>query len=438
MLELLQCVVTSNEPRASAITMVEDTVFDDDAAEKARADADARRQRILEKSRERMGVVSGEKPAEVLGDQDHDAPLGGSRMQAMRRRRFKKSAPTKETEDKTEDTSNEKPVEPFETPAETVASSSNAPVEEPEMEMAKPPTETETTKKKYKGVARMRREALKKEKKEPEADNKTLGVATVPLVKRPSVLLLPIVLNLIAVLLLFLAGLDIGWNQVVLYEVTIHRQLAPVQHGVGLLNRVKAFSSELTFEDPAKLLDTDSDEWSETTQEEFASHGVEEEEYISNIDPLFQVDLDLLTKGDGIFYMLARGAVSIHRLILRVLYYMPMSIFRAVIAIPRQLVMTPPVLCIVSLVIRQAARLLFGAKLPDPANSKKDSKDVLGMMRQTVMTFLSNSFPTLVSLYDVWTHLRADMYVILCGVFVGLAYTHHIGSDESYGISDEL
>lgn len=417
--------------------MAEDTAFDDDAAEKARTDAEARRQRILEKSRERMGVVSGEKPAEVLADQDHEAPSGESRMQAMRRRRFKKSAPTKETADKTEDTGDEKPSEPVEMPAETVASK-DAPVEEPEVAKPTSETETERSKKKYKGVAKMRREALKKEKKEPEADRKTSGVATVPLVRRPPVSPFPIVLNLIAVLLLFLAGLDIGWNQVVLYDVTIHRQLAPVQHGVGLLNRIIAFSSESALKDPAKLLDTDSDEWSETIQEEFASRGEEEEEFITNIDPLFQVDLDLLTKGDGILYILARGAVRIHRLILHVLYYLPMSIFRAVIAIPQQLVATPPVLCIASLVIRQAARLIFGANLPDPANSKKDSKDVFGMMRQTVMTFLSNSFPTLVSLYDIWTHLRADMYVILCGVFVGLAYTHHIGSDESYGSSDEL
>jgi hypothetical protein len=136
--------------------------------------------------------------------------------------------------------------------------------------------------------------------------------------------------------------------------------------------------------------------------------------------------------------MLARGAVNIHRLILRVFYYLPMSVLRTMIAIPQQLLATPPALCIVSLFVRQAAKLVFGANLPDPARSKKDTKDVLGMMRQSVMTFLSNSFPTAVSLYDIWTHLRSDMYVILCGVFVGLAYTHHIGSDESYGISDEL
>ena len=410
-------------------------MFDDDAAEKARADAETRRQRILEKSRERIGVVSGEKPAEVLADHDHDAPSGESRMQAMRRRRFKKSAPTKKTEEKTEDTNAEKLKEPFQTKAETVASG-DAPVEEPEI--ARPPAETETIKKKYKGVAKMRREALKKENKEPIVDSKTSGVATVPLVRRPPSSRFPVVMNLIVVLLLFLAGLDIGWNQVVLYEVTIHRELAPVQHGVSLLNRVKAFSSESTLKDPAKLLDREGVEWSETTQEEFASHGEEEEECISNIDPLFQVDLDLYTKGDGILYMLARGAVSIHRLILRVVYYLPLSIFRAVVAIPQQLLTTPPVLCIVCLGVRQAARLLFGANLPDPANSKKDSKDVLGMMRQTVMTFLSNSFPTLVSIYDIWTHLRADMYVILCGFFVGLAYAHHFGSGESYGISDEL
>jgi hypothetical protein len=358
-------------------------------------------------------------------------------MQAMRRRRFKKSAPAKAGDDKKKDTSDEKLVEPAEMPAEAAASSDAA---AEESEVARPETapETETSKKKYKGVAKMRREALKKEKKEPEVESIASGVASVPLICKPPVYRLPIVFNLFAVLLLFLAGLDIGWNQVVLSDVMIHRQLAPIEHGVGLLNRITAFSSEPVVKAPSKLLDTDSDEWSETTQEEFASPGEEEEEHIPNIDPLFQIDLDLVTKGDGILKMLARGAVNIHRLILHVFYFLPMSLLRTMIAIPQQLAATPPVLCMVSLVVRQAARLVFGANLPDPASSKKDTKDVFGIMRQSVMTFLSNSFPTAVSLYDIWTHLRSDMYVILCGVFVGLAYTHHIGSDESYGISDEL
>jgi hypothetical protein len=425
---------TAKEARA-AITMAEDATFDDAAAEKARVDAEARRQRILEKSRERMGVVSGEKPAGEPDDQE--APFGESRMQAMRRRRFKKSAPAKEEGDKKGDTSDVKPVEPAETSAEAAASS-DAPAEESEVAKPATTTETETSKKKYKGVAKMRREALKKDKKEPEVDSSTSAVVTVPLICKPPVYRLPIVLHLFAVLLLFLAGLDIGWNQVVLSDVMIHRQLAPMEHGAGLLNRIKAFSSKSVVEDPSKLLDTGMDGWPETTQEEFVSPGEEEEEYIPNIDPLFQIDLDLVTKGDGILNVLARGAVNIHRLILRVFYYLPLSMLRTMIAIPQQLVATPPVLCIVSLVVRQAAKLVFGANLPDPARSKKDTKDVFGMIRQSVATFLSSSFPTAVSLYDIWTHLRSDMYVILCGVFVGLAYTHHIGSDESYGISDEL
>ena len=111
-------------------------------------------------------------------------------------------------------------------------------------------------------------------------------------------------------------------------------------------------------------------------------------------------------------------------------------------AIPQQLLTTPPILCIISLVVRQSSKLIFGAKLPEPTSDKKDSKDVLAMMKQGVMNFLAGLFPTVVSVYDVWTHLRSDMYVILCGVFVGLAYTHHFVKQEATGSSlggtDEL
>lgn len=177
--------------------------------------------------------------------------------------------------------------------------------------------------------------------------------------------------------------------------------------------------------DPSKLQETQEF----AGEEEFVSTE-EEEEYVPNIDPVFHVDFDKLTEGGGVLNTLARGAINIHRLLLQIFYYLPISILTTMTTIPHQLLATPPILCIISLVVWQTAKLIFGAKLPEQASDKKDSKDVvLAMMKQGVVSFLAGMFPTVVSVYDIWTHLHSDMYVILCGVFVGLAYTHHIADN---------
>lgn len=218
--------------------------------------------------------------------------------------------------------------------------------------------------------------------------------------------------HLIAVLLLFLAGVDIGWNQVDYSNVIIYRELNNT-----LIPLSKRISSILASCRRRK------------SEEEFISTEAEED-YVPNIDPVFHVDFDKLTEGGGVLNTLARCAIYIHRLLLQIFYYLPISILTTMTTTPHQLLMTPLILCIISLVVWQTAKLIFGAKLPEQASDKKDSKDVvLAMMKQGVVSFLAGMFPTVVSVYDIWTHLHSDMYVILCGVFVGLAYTHHIADN---------
>ena len=429
--------------------MADDSTETDAAAEEARAKAEARRQRILEQSRERLGVVAGDLPtgdsAENENEQDgataETTPSGESRMQAMRRRRFKKTTQTKESDEtKEEKTTASKPTETAETTEETTLSKA-APVDT--VDDTKTPVSQET-KKKYKGVAKMRREMIKKKEAESEAgETKTDEpgtVTSIPLMRKAPVSPIPIIVHLVAVLLLFFAGVDIGWNQAAFSDVSIYRDLTPRQEGIGLVKRfMTPFSTKTILLDPSKLQDTE--EWS--SQEEFATSKEEEEDYVPNIDPVFRVDFDKLTEGGGLFNTIAKGAISIHRLILNIFYFLPLSILQTIATIPRQLLVTPPILCIISLIIRQTAKLVFG-KLPDPASDKKDSKDVLAMMKQGVINFLAGMFPTAVNLYDVWSHLRSDMYVILCGVFVGLAYTHSmvepVESDEEIiaASTDEL
>jgi hypothetical protein len=285
----------------------------------------------------------------------------------------------------------------------------------------------------------MRREIIKKKEKNAKSETEAVSSSTtVPVLKRAPVPVLPIFFHFTVVLLLFLAGIDIRWNQVVFSDVIVYCKITPMVEGVCLVNWYTDSSfSKADLLDPSKLAEVHEF----AAEEEFVTAEHQKEEYIPNIDPIVQVDFDKLTEGGGVLNMLAKGAINCHRLILQVFYYLPISILQTAMAIPQQLLTTPPILCIISLVVRQSAKLIFG-KLPEPASEKKDSMDVLAMMKQGIMNFLAGLFPTMVGLYDVWTHLRSDMYVILCGVFVGLAYTHHFFKQEATGSSlggtDEL
>jgi len=49
----------------------------------------------------------------------------------------------------------------------------------------------------------------------------------------------------------------------------------------------------------------------------------------------------------------------------------------------------------------------------------------------------SKTFPTAVGLYVAWKHLRADMYVITCGLMVGLAIAHSSISTSYDSVAEE-
>lgn len=114
-----------------------------------------------------------------------------------------------------------------------------------------------------------------------------------------------------------------------------------------------------------------------------------------------------------------------HRKGLAVFYYFPMKIVNGIINTIKQLLIIPPMLCLVALALRQVVgKMILGAKLPDKVEDGNEHKDVISMVKQFVTNFALATFPTAASLYDAWVHLRADMYVIVCGLLVGLAWKH--------------
>jgi hypothetical protein len=462
------------------------------AADEARAKAEARRKRILEKSRDRMGIVSGEQlrvpttaaedaaanaaaavdmsttvsvsDADADGDADEihiestnkesqedtdvnaskSQPSGSARMNAMRRRRFAKKK-EEEEEDKDADQTqrpdvavlSEQPSPPIEdvTIANDGTDDHEAPVATPVLD-----------KKKYKGVAATRRQMLKDKAAAQEQSTKDeLQTAKPVLAIKKKIPTLPIYMHLFTILLFFTAGLILGTHHVVHERVTVHRHiLAPQEHGAGILRLYKNRNNKHKARLQKKLeWDTGrGDDNSMGAGDEFASDNDDDAAYVPNIDPLFQLDLDKFTEGDSLFMMGARMAVAMHRLNLYFFYYLPLAIFNSLTRFPLKLVQTPPLLCMFALALRQFAKRVLGATLPDNPNSAKNhasasgSKDILAMIKQGVMTFLSSSFPTLVEVFDAFAHLRSDMFIILCGMFVGLAYNHHYFDATSSSLSD--
>jgi hypothetical protein len=478
------------------------------AADEARAKAEARRKRILEKSRDRMGIVSGEQirvpttreeddhaaaaaataatTDAITTDADltetdldeHSKPSSGSaRMNAMRRRRFAKkkdvddSAAATDATDAVLETADTIPEDT--TVVKTLDHQENDAVQDDTPIVPVPPTplpldanasphveggggdddgddddavmatklsasSVSEPKKKYKGVAATRRQMLKdKAAKEQLArdeavmstDNKARAKAAA-LLQAKKVPKLPIYMYLFTVLLLFGVGLTLGTNHVVEEHVTVHQTLlAPQEHGMGILN---LYYTNKKHVDPKTTFLQNQVDYGTTgaVDDEFGSlDSPDDDVYVPNIDPLFQLDLDKFTRGDSLMMVGARMAVAMHRINLYILYYLPLSIARTVFSIPIKLMRNPPVLCIFALLVRQFAKRVLGATLPDDAGQQAatsgGSKDVFGMIKHGIMTFLSKSFPTLVEIYDAFTHLRSDMFVMLCGIFVGLAWNHH-------------
>jgi hypothetical protein len=442
-----------------------------EAAEAARAQAEARRKRILEKADTRLGVVSGEQVQDE--EAKKQSSIRAARLRAARQRRYGKKTPVTTESQKEEPAASstwetdEGPKAMTETASETKeenpseATPKEETVQEVPGEAATVSTEAEglnenespkeQPKKKYLGVAKMRRKMILKKKIAEAEDSSKLHS---PLTKTDTdlpleplatqVVTLPIYMYIVTILLLFFAGVDVGLQQ---YheDVKIHNNLALNEYGIPFIhrnpwkdNRSDSGLKLLQVEPSSKTQDTFQDEFEED---------LDEQDYVPNIDPVFGVDLDEVTKGPGLLNQLARGAIAVHRLVLMLVYYTPRNILQTLVGIPRALMQTPPALCLLALILRQlVGKMILKAGVPVLDVEEKDSAiDVLAMVKQWVTKFMSSTFPTAVGVYDVFVHLRSDMYIVICGVFCGMAWTHmsqysHIAVEgpAAGGATDEL
>mmetsp|Transcript_23737 Transcript_23737/g.49675 ORF Transcript_23737/g.49675 Transcript_23737/m.49675 type:complete len:698 (+) Transcript_23737:110-2203(+) len=161
----------------------------------------------------------------------------------------------------------------------------------------------------------------------------------------------------------------------------------------------------------------------------------------NNIDPLFQVDLDALLQNAQLPFPIdfaAKCAIGFHRAWVYYLWTLPTSLMKSMAYAPKNLlsgwVSNPPWILGVVLLIRFVARVLAGngslEKEKSIGGSGKDDNsggaggqnlDVLGKVVETAKNYASSTFPkTMLVMGTLFQVMRVDMYVLLCGMLIGL------------------
>eukprot|EP00978_Attheya_sp_CCMP212_P001804 scaffold3722_cov48-Attheya_sp.AAC.3 len=406
---------------------------------------------------------------------------GSARLAAMRRRRFKKAsedAAKAESEGPTSavatpeaaptETTTTAPAEPPAEPTKPVETAPSTNTVEPSIVMSEGDSKEEP--KKYLGVAKMRRRKLAEKKAAAQqqqqdstsaatdadaAGTDTTGqvalVAPVPFV-RPA--RFPIYMHLFTALLLFASGIGMGFhsatttNNTNTSDVIVLWGMTPLQEGIGIVSRFSKSSSggddDATMRD---LLQQKKDASLLTDQEEddeFSSgkpKGVDAaaeggERVHVNLDPIFQVDLDAVTSGPGLLMMLARWAVVMHRLFLSAVFYGPKRFLSNLLTLPMNLWASPPWVFVFSLVLRFLGKHVLRGGLPDldatgnliytntggGGGGGENSKnlDLVDMAVRTAKEWIAKSFPNIVMIITIFMDARTDMYIVLCGLLVGL------------------
>ncbi len=416
-------------------------------------------------------------------------PTGRNRYAQLRRRykaakASKEESVTTETADASEETSAKTEEKIAETPAtesedkaeetvtETEAEVPSVKTPAPDQEEVKPSQATTGEKKKYKGVAKMRRMRLAEEKarKEAELESKIesdlkKSAASVAKFSAPKpVALKPILFQLFTVLALFLVGFDVGIQNHALVQQdvpNVHMDLFFVDNGIALFGAKQDSGASIASQDTLSGIDdkvdipgisVEEDEFDDVNEKKPAGATASSE---ANIDPLFGVDFDKLTAGPGIFMMAARFAVSIHRSFTYFCYTLPLSILYSFLAIPKRLFVHPPIWFLFAVFIRYIGKHVLGGEIPalddlleaeakadEPPEEKPDlassiaSTNFLAMGTNFVKNFIKTNFPVLALLFTMLKDARTDMFVILCGFFIGLVFPS--GLLLSSSVSDEL
>ncbi len=404
---------------------------------------------------------------------------GSSRLAQMRQRRYKKAAAAAAVTDNADEKEQESNADNTEETTKTT------------MPTTVPDATTTTTatggdddesseKKKYLGVVKMRRKMLA-EKKASEAQTEAENYKEVKKIlsskkikKDKKVIPLgPIVVQFLTVVLMFLVGFDIGvQNHVVMKQTVpnVHHNYAAVDHGIGALKFVGVKNTKLPSQLNTNIVQNNMDLDEVEKEEEFAN--IQEEDITEvkpagasasskkepNIDPIFGVDFDEMTAGDGLFLSAVRLAVSVHRMLTYLFFTTPLAFISGLFALPKRIMVNPPIMFLCAIVIRYVGKHVLGGAIPDLDKMLEDEindsdvmkgkenvvdgiakTDFVSMGKNFVTNFLKTNFPKASLVYTMFTDARSDMFVVFCGFFLGLVLpSNFLGHEGPFSVSEEL
>jgi len=415
---------------------------------------------------------------------------GSARLAHMRRRRFKKASVGTETssakaettearDDNAESTSKDE--------AKTDGSKSEAGTDvsnEKSTPTVEDVSNKNTEKKKYVGVARMRRKLNAEKNAAAKAKDSGINASSklknsAPKIKKEKnavISLAPIIIQLLTVAMLFFAGFDVGLqNHIVINQdvPNIQENFAFLDHGFGALKIVGMASAPASTpsQRPNDVIvqdtlfgfdDNELQDEEEFDKDEFAETkpmGASSSTKEPNIDPIFNVDFDVLLAGDGILMFVVRKAVSFHRMLTYLFMTLPLALFYGLLSLPQRMFVNPPILFLCAIIIRFVGKHLLGGSIPDvdkllqaelksenEGGMKKESNiaenianaDFLSMGTNFVKNFIKSNFPKVVLAYTIFTDARSDMFVIFCGFFFGLVAPVNLLGYAGSSVSDEL
>ena len=141
--------------------------------------------------------------------------------------------------------------------------------------------------------------------------------------------------------------------------------------------------------------------------DDFEPIGAEDEfnievEETGEIDPIFGVNLDKLVEGDNVLRKMAKVAINIHR---------------SIISFPLAILKNPPVLLIVSILLRKLI------KVPKPEQSKQENSNM-------IITYLIGFFPLLSIILNLYRRTSKDVGIMFVGFLLGLLMAKGRVADE--------
>lgn len=324
---------------------------------------------------------NAERLASLDPGKENPTSTGAARLKAMRKKRFAKKSAKVEGLIKANESVGKVELDTKVTRVEETDDKANVKVDqavtnqEGEREVEEIVVQTEQ--KKYKGVAAIRRKKLlEKRLKDAYKPEKAEFLEKMPKKQQD----LSGYYELFVLIIIFMGGFLIGGVQ--------HESIA-VKTGLNYLN-----PPEIVTRVPHV-----SDDFEPIGAEDEFNIEVEE---TGEIDPIFGVNLDKLVEGDNVLRKMAKVAINIHR---------------SIISFPLAILKNPPVLLIVSILLRKLI------KVPKPEQSKQENSNM-------IITYLIGFFPLLSIILNLYRRTRKDVGIMFVGFLLGLLMAKGRVADE--------